>query len=136
MARTLSTGQHHSLIGFRQWFFAPTLTRLCLTKQEPRICSSSSDKLHAYDYIGLLYIYWSEVEVREHLTNCLCKNCDHNILAWKIDCNAPVVLTINKSSYVFHKGDYEGFRSYLAGISWEDLLNNCDTINRGRYLKM
>ena len=44
----------------------------------------------------------SEVEVREHLANC-----DHNILAWKIDCNASVVLTINKSSYVFLKGNYE-----------------------------
>ena len=40
----------------------------------------------------------SEVEVREHLANC-----DHNILAWKIDCKAPVVETINKTSYVFIK---------------------------------
>ena len=72
----------------------------------------------------------SEVEVREHLANC-----EHNILVWEIDCNAPVVLTINKSSYVFCKGNYEGFRSYLAGISWEDLLNNCDTIKSWKILK-
>ena len=72
----------------------------------------------------------SEVEVREHLANC-----NHNILAWKIDCNASVVLTINKSSYVFHKGDYDGFRSYLAAISWEDLLNNCDTIKSWEIFK-
>ena len=52
----------------------------------------------------------SEVEVREHLANC-----DHKILAWKIDCNAPVVLTINRSSYVFHKGDYDG-RYFMGGF--------------------
>ena len=59
----------------------------------------------------------SEFEVPEHLANC-----DHNILAWEIDCNAPVVLIINKSSYVFHKGNYKGFRSYLAGISMEGFV--------------
>ena len=72
----------------------------------------------------------SEVEVREHLANC-----DHNILAWEIDYNAPVVLTINKSTDVFHKGNYEGFRSYLAGISWVDFFNNCDTIKSWEIFK-
>ena len=64
-----------------------------------------------------------EVQVRENLANC-----DHNILTWKVNCNAKLCVNVNRPRYVLHKGNYDGFSLFLSGIPWTDLLKDCDVI--------
>ena len=61
----------------------------------------------------------NDVEVREHLTNC-----DNNFLTWELACDATWRLNSNRLNYIFHKEDYEGFRSFLTNISWEEVLSD------------
>ena len=74
----------------------------------------------------------NEVEVPENHTNC-----DHNILKWETNCNAPQCNTANlyRPIYVLHKDNYDGFCTYLLGISWIDLLKDCDTIESWEIFK-
>ena len=71
-----------------------------------------------------------EIQVRENL-----ENCDHNILAWEINCKASTCIAANRPRYVLHKGNYDRFRSFLSGIPWTDLLKDCDAIELLQILK-
>ena len=37
---------------------------------------------------------------------------------------------------MLHKGNYDGFCSFLSGISWTDLLNDCDAIESWKMFKL
>ena len=71
-----------------------------------------------------------EVQVRENLANC-----DHNILTWKINCNASVCVNVHRPRYVLHKDNCDGFSLFLSGIPWTYLLKDCDAIESWDILK-